>query len=297
MNRRILCLLLVLPSLSHAVVCKTVDADGVATFTNLPTAECPDGAALPDYSVPGSPVERVRRVDSPVGTRPADEFAGYAAMRITQPEDGGVVRNNAGQVSVEVEFDPDLLAGHFVTVYLDGKAYRGRYGSRTVDLAGVEPGEHELSAQVTDARGRTLQRSPEITFTYLRALPLQVREVTSKQVKGVFLGGPAAIDSPVTIRFPNSNKEYKGKIGADGTWTVDVGNELATANRFDISVRTGATEFKRSQTLNPAIRRDGAPQNAPGFGPAAPADYSSRGGAISTTPGQTNPAFAPNYTP
>lgn len=296
MNRGILYILLVLPSLSHAVVCKSVGGDGEVAFTHYPSAECPQGVAVPEYSRTGPPVERVQRVDTRASERPA-AFAGYESMQITQPEDDGVVRNNTGQVSVGISLNPDLLAGHFVTVYLDGKAFRGRYGSSTVDLDGVDPGRHELTAQVSDARGRTLQRTGEISFTYLRALPLQVREVTSGRIKGVFLGGPQAAGSPVTIRFPTSMKEYKGTVDGQGNWSVDVGSELATENRFEVSVQSGSTVFKRSQDLSPALIRDPVPQNPSGFGPAAPADFRSRGGAISTTPGQTNPAFAPNYSP
>ena len=40
-----------------------------------------------------------------------------------------------------------------------------------------------------------------------------------------------------------------------------------------------------------------APPAQPGYGPSSPADYKPNAGGISSTPGKTNPAFAPKYNP
>ena len=42
--------LLFFSGLNHAVVCKTVDAEGVVGYTDVPVEECANPITLPDYS-------------------------------------------------------------------------------------------------------------------------------------------------------------------------------------------------------------------------------------------------------
>ncbi len=76
MNTKFLFVLLLLPGLAHAVVCKTVGEDGVASFTDVPAAECPQGSRIPEYSRPEPVVERAGSVNTGVSARQVD-FAGY----------------------------------------------------------------------------------------------------------------------------------------------------------------------------------------------------------------------------
>ena len=104
------------------------------------------------------------------------------------------------------------------------------------------------------------------------------------------------------IRFPLIGTEYKGKVEADGTWTIDVGGEPVSEPRYQVNVNTGGLQFSKTQDTDPegfegqgVVNYRSGP--APDYDPAAPPDYTPKGGGISTTPGQTNPAFRPNYTP
>lgn len=285
------------PAMGHAVICQTVGEDGVVSFTNIPGGECPRGSALPEYAPSAAPpVERAEQVDTGISARQV-KFPGYREIAIASPQDDGVVRNNTGSVTVQLELDPALQGDHFVTAYLDGKAVQGRYGSSQVQLTGVDPGTHKLRAKVSDAKGRTLIETSTISFTLLRAQPLQVREVAPRSdngkyiVKGVFLGGPMAVGSTVTIQFPGSDKKYEAKVASDLSWIVEVGTEPANQERFDVKVKTpGNLEFSKTQDINPTILK-------PSYTPPPSADYTPSGSGISTTPGKTNPAFAPKYTP
>lgn len=291
MHRGWMLALAMFPAMGHAVICQTVGDDGVVSFTNVPGSECPRGSELPEYSAPARAVERAQQVDTGISARQV-KFPGYREIAIASPEDDGVVRNNAGSVTVQLALEPALKADHFVTAYLDGKSVQGRYGSSQVQLTGVDPGEHELRAKVSDAQGKTLIEAKTISFTLLRALPLQVRGVGPKAINGVFLGGPQATGSKVTVRFP-SGKEYTGEVDAGGGWTVEVEGEPLAESRFDVTVSSGNLEFKRTQAINPALLQQGGGT----FEPSGGADFTPDGGAISTTPGTTNPAFAPKYNP
>ncbi len=157
MNRKLLFVLLLLPGLAHAVICKTVGEDGVASFTDVPAAECPQGSRIPDYSRPAPVVEQAGSVNTGVSARQV-EFAGYESIEIVSPEADGTVRSNEGKVPVVVELEPGLQQSHFITAYLDGKAYRGRYGSSQVELTGVDRGTHTLRVKVSDTQGQDLDR-------------------------------------------------------------------------------------------------------------------------------------------
>ena len=294
MNRAVLIALLLLPGLAQAVICKTVGPDGVVSFSNVSASECPPGSRMPEYVRPAPPAERAGAVDAGVSARQV-KFAGYESIEITHPEDGATIRGNEGRVPVLVELEPGLQQSHFITAYLDGMAHKGRYGSSQVVLTGVDPGTHRLRIRVSDSKGVNLIDSREISFTLLRTQPLQVREIRPLAntgdyvVSGVFLGGPTAVGSKVTIQFPGSAEVYTAEVAADQTWSVEVGTEPATQDRFDVNVLTpGNIEFKKTQVINPTILN-------PSYAPQPWQGYSPGSGGISSTPGQTNPAYRPNY--
>ena len=103
MDSKILFVLLLLPGMAQAVICKTVGPGGVTSFTNLPTAECPQGSLIPDHSQSKPSVEQVGNVDTRVSGR-AIPFAGYDLIGIVSPSDGSTVRSNEGKVKVPVSY-------------------------------------------------------------------------------------------------------------------------------------------------------------------------------------------------
>ena len=258
MNRTLLFALLLLPGLAQAVICKTVGPDGVVSFTNLPGSECPQGSKVPGYEQPAAPTERAGAVDTGVRARQV-KFAGYESIGIVSPEDGGTIRNNEGRVLVLVQLEPSLQQSHFITAYLDGKAYKGRYGSSQIQLARVARGTHSLYVKVTDSKGKTLIKSESITFTlHSTHVSITVNPITGDDyvnkydpgtvpVRGMYEGVSGA---GVYLRFPatglvtklvpvGETKEIKYTIIApDGeeklvtetyNWEIPVPRELLTA--------------------------------------------------------------------
>jgi len=290
MNRKLLFTLLLLPSLAQAVICKTVGEDGVASYADVPAAECPQASSIPDYSRPVPLADQAGSVDTGVSARQL-VFAGYESIEIVSPEADGTVRSNEGRVPVRVKLQAALQQSHFITAYLDGKAFRGRYGSGEITLAGVDPGTHELRVKVSDTKGKTLIESPVVSFTLQRSPSrITVGEVAPDKITGSFSGLGVA-GSTVTIQFPISRNLYQGIVAADGTWEVGVAGEPTQELSFMVRVNAGGLEFKKAH--NSGIKSY-APLAAPNYRPS-PADYTPPPGGILTTPGQTNPTFNPNY--
>lgn len=178
MIKQALIVLLALPGIAHAVICKTVDAEGVVGYSDVPASECLDRVKLPASStyeprrLPSSqPTNRVSGASQPVNT------TRYQSMQIEQPADNGTVRSNEGKVAISIGLDPPLQQGDRVTVYLDGKAVPGSFDSPAIELSGVDRGTHTLGAEVKNARGQRLIESSTISFT-LRKTNVDAEEPT-----------------------------------------------------------------------------------------------------------------------
>ena len=222
-----------------AVVCKTVDANGLVSYTDVPVEECRNPVKLPDYSR-YSP-RPISTPSGPVTATETERFTGYSAMTIVTPDANGTVRSNEGRVPVAVELEPVLQADHRVVLLLDARPVEGEFSGTNIELSGVERGTHSLRAQVKDADGTVLISSPSVLFT-LR--------------KRGLLDGPPDVENPVEPEPPEPG-------------------------------------FPSEPNPNPGFVAPGEP---PDYSPGTP-NYTPPSGGIPTTPGRTNPAFAPKYNP
>jgi len=282
MDSKILFVLLLMPGLAQAVICKSVGPDGVTSFTNVPGAECPQGSLIPDHSQPKPLVERAGNVDTRVSGRKVS-FAGYDLIEIVRPSDAATVRSNEGKVRVLVELEPVLQANHFITAYVDGKGFRGRYGSSAIELTGVDRGTHKLRVKVSDSSGKTLIESRETSFTVLKVgSTLTVNPITgdnyiSQQdpsrviVRGLYKGSDEE-GTDVSLWFPVRERETRSVpvmetktetftvVGTDGNemqvveiynWEIGVPRRfLETESSFEARART-ATASSRGPSVQP----------------------------------------------
>jgi hypothetical protein len=100
--------------------------------------------------------------------------AAAAPVQIVSPAKEDVVRNNSGDVAIQVEIDESLLKGRAesgarsIRILLDGnKAAEG--SGPTFALSGVERGGHTLQAVLVDASGQSLSVSDPVAFTMAQA--------------------------------------------------------------------------------------------------------------------------------
>jgi hypothetical protein len=168
MTRQALLALILVPGMAHAVICKTVDSEGVVSYTNMPAATCPDPVKLPKYStfeslpVPASATRSESEVEESANRA---RFERYESIKIIQPEAAGVVRSNEGNVSVSIALEPGLQVGHRVTLYVDGRAVPGSFDGSAIELSGIERGDHSIYATISDGGGKQLIKSDAVSFT------------------------------------------------------------------------------------------------------------------------------------
>ncbi|MEF3192680.1 MAG: DUF4124 domain-containing protein, partial [Halothiobacillaceae bacterium] len=176
-----MCILLLplLFTLSHAAqaaeVYRYVDENGGVVFTDQPHKGAEKviiepapatGVVVPNLpaAVPATPA--VQAVTKP-GSEP---FAGYTALRITQPDPDQVLFSAVGDVDVSINLHPALRTdlGHGLTVLLDGVPVAQNTARMNLALNNIDRGEHVLEAFVLDAAGQVLIQSASVHFTVQR---------------------------------------------------------------------------------------------------------------------------------
>jgi hypothetical protein len=157
------------PAFAAQAVWKWVDDKGLVHYSDRPVpgatrieiatgtrAEpAAEQAPAPEEQPPSTPAEPARTP--------------YQTMQITSPGNDETIVNTAGQVTVQVQLEPGLQAGHALYVYLDGFLVEGFPTTGTSHtLTNVARGTHTLIATINDSRGR-FQESPPVTFSVRQA--------------------------------------------------------------------------------------------------------------------------------
>lgn len=321
MNKSLFLIALLLPGLAQAVICKIVDPDGGVTYTDVPLAECPNRVNLPPsstYAPRPLPTQDAAGQPTQTQTQTRQPFDGYVSMRIVQPATGAEVRSNEGKVEVGLAVEPGLQTGHLVSLVLDGKDYPGNFPATAMVLQGVERGVHSLRAKIKDANGALLIESQTVQFSLRKlgqedtvAPVLTVDNVTSDDIISTSeaaaggsldvtgsLSGAAAPGARITLRV--NGRTYTTTVKSDGTWSIPVRVSDLVADNSIEATATGSG-FRVSTTSAHTVQgyqagKSYAPPIAPDYTPEKP-NYKPPSGGISTTPGQTNPAFKPNFKP
>lgn len=166
MIKTIVVLLLLAPGMALAVICKSIDDDGVVSYSDVPAAECDNKLELPASSTYAP--RPIQQPAPPAGSGASGKvitFTRYESILIEQPEQGGVVRSNQGRVTVVIGLDPALQPGHRINLTVDGRTVEGSFDGVAIELSGVDRGAHTLRASVSDGSGRVLIASTPVRFT------------------------------------------------------------------------------------------------------------------------------------
>jgi Domain of unknown function (DUF4124) len=158
-------------------VYKSTDARGNVVFTDVPPANV-DQAEKATVEIREVNVYQPRtgRGDTIQGREPwivedADpgqegeqpEFTPYPVLTIASPANDTPLRDNVGNVSVQVGIDPALNGAHRLRLLLDGNPVADAT-STSFQLENVDRGTHSLSVEVVDEDGEVLQTSSTSTF-------------------------------------------------------------------------------------------------------------------------------------
>jgi hypothetical protein len=150
---------------------RSVDADGNVVFSDQPatpnaTAEPVELPSPNTFSPPPRQGEGVRLEVWLAGDEAREQAAAsgrYQVLRIADPPDDAGLRDNAGNVTVTGELQPDLLPGHAVQLLLDGVLAQTAAQAR-FELVNVDRGSHSLELRVVDEAGNILISSAPSTF-------------------------------------------------------------------------------------------------------------------------------------
>lgn len=175
--RALLCLLLLTSLPAFAGVYTYLDADGNRVFTDKPrsaNAQRVELAPTNSTSLPAAP-------PSPPPTPTLEPMPGYQLLRITLPEPDATIRDNTGGLLVTLESDPGLHEEHRYRVLLDGQPYGEPGRSPVFTLDNLDRGSHQLAAEIVDAAGRIVERTPSQPFHIKRITLADKRRVNPCQ--------------------------------------------------------------------------------------------------------------------
>lgn len=146
-----------------AQVYRWVDEDGVIHYSDTPHPDAEE-IFLPDSEPPppGAAFEAAQRTLPTNGDPPETQPFDYQSLRFVSPAPEETLWNIGGELSVRLDLQPGLRAGHQVRVYFDGEP-RPVNGLQ-FELQEVWRGTHNLQAEVLNEQGQLMVRSEPIRF-------------------------------------------------------------------------------------------------------------------------------------
>ncbi|ABA72085.1 MULTISPECIES: DUF4124 domain-containing protein [Pseudomonas] len=101
----------------------------------------------------------------------------YDMLRVLIPEPDATIRSSAGELIVSVTSEPGLQKGHLYRLLLDGQAVGEPGLSPVFPLSNIDRGSHNLSVEILDAQGRTVEKTANQPFHMQRISLAQKRQV------------------------------------------------------------------------------------------------------------------------
>ncbi|MEM7079570.1 MAG: DUF4124 domain-containing protein [Pseudomonadota bacterium] len=178
---RIVCCISLCLVASHALaaegkIYRTVDANGNVVFTDVPPKDQTDAVQLSpgtNYRAPTAPRAIAQQPERATASEDSPEYlpeeVGYSQLSIVSPANDEAVRENAGNLTIQLQVSPawDATRGHSIQVFLDGTLVQTSASTR-VTLANIDRGTHGLSARILSGSGEVLANATPITFHMLR---------------------------------------------------------------------------------------------------------------------------------
>lgn len=166
MRFALFCLLLLgLPAMAD--VYTYTDSEGNRVFTDQPRGNAKKVEIAPTNGMNQTAPPTVRM---PVPAAQPTPLATYQLLRILVPEpDATVQEGSSGNLIVTLTSDPALMEGHNYRLLIDGKEAAPPARSPVIPLTNLDRGTHQLAAEILDAEGRILERTPSQPVHIVRA--------------------------------------------------------------------------------------------------------------------------------
>ena len=146
-----------------AEIYRSVDEAGNVIFTDKPSADAKLIEVDELQTIKPPPVGKFKYTPPPV--KRAEK---YTEINITSPVHDIAIRDNGGNVTVNIATTPGVRGGDNLYLYLDGKEILlGRATAKA--FTGLDRGTHQLRTVIKDGDGRILLSSTSVSFHLLRA--------------------------------------------------------------------------------------------------------------------------------
>jgi len=154
-------LILFMPAV-HADVYRSVDENGHVVYSDKPS----EGAVkieVKDAQTIKLPSAGPFKYQPPPKKAPPR----YSSVAISSPGNDESIRQNTGDVTVQISVSPGLRPGDVISLLMDGKEVASGPAS-SVTMKNVDRGSHTLQSRVLGSDGRTWASSETVTFHLLR---------------------------------------------------------------------------------------------------------------------------------
>jgi hypothetical protein len=159
---------------ASAEVFTYLDAGGNRVFTDHPTP----GNAQRLPLAPGNRMSATSTAPAIVAKQTETKpLFRYQSLRVLAPEPDATVRSSAGDLIVSIASEPDLQPGHRYRLLLDDQPITEPSLSLEFPLTTIDRGTHNLSVEIVDEQGRTIERSANRPFHMQRISLAQKRKV------------------------------------------------------------------------------------------------------------------------
>jgi hypothetical protein len=159
-------LILFMPA-GHADVYRSVDENGNVVYSDHPSKGA-EKIEIKDAQTIHLPSAGPFKYQPP----PKEAPPRYSTVAISHPGNDESIRQNSGDITVQVAVNPGLKPGDVISLLMDGKEVASGPAT-SVTLKNVDRGSHTLQARVVGSDGSTWLSSESVTFHLLRHTVLQ----------------------------------------------------------------------------------------------------------------------------
>lgn len=145
---------------------KWIDENGNVHYTDEPRKGAEEITIKEVPAIKMKPVTIPNLQHTPTDPQSSPALA-YQNLTLLEPQNDGVVRNNAGAVTLTAQIEPELMPEHSVRFFLDGKPVDSDPQTLTVTVTEVSYGLHSASFVVLDKDGKQISSSKANTFHLL----------------------------------------------------------------------------------------------------------------------------------
>jgi len=159
---------LALTGLANAQIYKSVDANGVVSFSDTPPKGPQDNVEKLQTPSQVNSMQAIPVAPIDAGDRDSGETEAERTLSIVSPMDNATIPMGAGIFDVAVDTTPELGDGESLELYLDGEKVGEAQTALSWTLTYVIRGAHKLEAKWVSEDGSILATSEPITVFVLR---------------------------------------------------------------------------------------------------------------------------------